>query len=89
MIVDCSECAVRDIECGDCVVTVLLGYPEGVPVTQTGRSDVVARMSIEQDERVAMEVLADAGMVPRLRLVSPLDGTQTVRSLSLRDHGAA
>lgn len=89
MIVDCSECAVRGVACGDCVVTVLLGYPGCEEATQTVRSDVVARMSIEQDERVAMEVLAEAGMVPRLRLVPAAGSTQTGRSLSVRDHGVA
>ncbi|GAA4480193.1 hypothetical protein GCM10023094_26320 [Rhodococcus olei] len=89
MIVDCSECAVRDIACGDCVVTVLLGYPGAAdPVPATGAA-VAARMSIEQDERAAMEALADVGMVPRLRLVPAVDPTQTGRSLSVRDTGVA
>ncbi|MGW0175758.1 hypothetical protein ACWDUM_18210 [Rhodococcus sp. NPDC003322] len=89
MIVDCSRCAVRDIACGDCVVTVLLGYPAPEGSTQTARSGVVARMSIEQDERAAMAALADAGLVPRLRLVPTVDPAQTGRSLSLRDPGVA
>ena len=46
----------RGIGCGDCVVTVLLGGPPfGVP--------------LDDDERRAIDVLADAGLVPPLRMV--------------------
>ena len=42
--------------CGDCVVTVVLGGPPyGVP--------------LDDDEKRAIEVLADAGLVPPLRMV--------------------
>jgi hypothetical protein len=59
--IDCDDCAVRGPGCGDCVVSVLLGVPE----------------TLMDDERRALEVLADAGMAPRLRLVPigrPKDG---------------
>ena len=56
MLIDCDGCAVRDLACGDCVVTVLLGAPPG-PV------------EVDDGERQALEVLADSGLVPRLRLV--------------------
>ena len=56
MLIDCDGCAVRDLACGDCVVTVLLeGQPGGVHV--------------DEAERRALDVLADSGLVPRLRLV--------------------
>jgi hypothetical protein len=51
--IDCDDCAVRGPGCEDCVVSVLLGVPE----------------SLLQDERAALEVLAEAGLAPRLRLV--------------------
>ncbi|WP_299560221.1 hypothetical protein [uncultured Mycolicibacterium sp.] len=51
--IDCDECAVRGAGCGDCVVSVLLGAPD----------------HLLADERRALEVLADAGLAPRLRLV--------------------
>lgn len=51
--IDCDDCAVRGHGCQDCVVSVLLGVPE----------------TLLADERRALEVLADAGMAPRLRLV--------------------
>lgn len=56
MLIDCDGCAVRDLACADCVVTVLLGGPPGV-------------VDVDDEERRALDVLADSGMVPRLRLV--------------------
>jgi hypothetical protein len=51
--IDCDDCAVRGPGCNDCVVSVLLGVPE----------------TLLEDERAALEVLAEAGLAPRLRLV--------------------
>lgn len=53
VVIDCDDCAVRGRGCKDCVVSVLLGVPE----------------TLLDDERAALEVLADAGLAPRLRLV--------------------
>ena len=53
MVIDCDGCAVRGPACRDCVVSVLLGVPE----------------TLLQDERAALEVLAEVGLAPRLRLV--------------------
>jgi hypothetical protein len=52
VVIDCDDCAVRGPACRDCVVGVLLGAPK----------DLLA------DERAALDVLARAGLVPRLRL---------------------
>jgi hypothetical protein len=52
--IDCDTCAVRDVQCGDCVMTVLLGAP-GV-------------YEVDASEQQALTVLADQGLVPRLRL---------------------
>jgi hypothetical protein len=56
MIIDCDDCTMRDRACGDCVVSVLLGAPGG-------------RAEVDEAERRALEVLADAALVPRLRMV--------------------
>lgn len=56
MIIDCDDCAMRDLACGDCVVPVLLGGAGGPT-------------EVDDEERRALEVLADAELVPRLRLV--------------------
>jgi hypothetical protein len=53
IVIDCDDCAVRGPGCRDCVVSVLLGVPD----------------TLLADERDALEVLAEAGMAPRLRLV--------------------
>ena len=59
MLIDCDSCAVRGDACGDCVMSVLLAPP---PVVEW-----------DEDERRALAPLADAGLLPRLRLVAPLD----------------
>ena len=60
VVVDCDTCLVRSAAaCGDCVVTVLLGAPpDGVVLDET--------------EVTALDVLAREGLVPPLRLVTPL-----------------
>jgi hypothetical protein len=52
---------VRGPSCGDCVVTFLLGPPEGWAVD-----------GLPGDELAALAVLADSGLVPPLRLVAPV-----------------
>lgn len=69
MIIDCSDCLVRNIACADCVVTVLLG-PPGMPTRSDGRwVGPPSRITLEQEELGAMGVLADVGLVPALKLV--------------------
>ena len=51
MLADCDRCALRDIACAECVITVL---PDG----QAGLGD---------EERRALRALAAAGLVPPLR----------------------
>ncbi|OLR95145.1 hypothetical protein [Actinokineospora bangkokensis] len=55
MIIDCDSCEVRGDACTECVVSVLLGAPPTV--------------ELDSSEQRAIDALADAGMVPRLRLV--------------------
>ena len=58
MIIDCDDCAMANsVACGDCVVTVVLGAIG--PRT----------LELDDDEAVALERLADAGLVAPLRLV--------------------
>jgi hypothetical protein len=54
--VDCDRCQVRGDACAECVVSVLLGAPPAV--------------EWDEDELRAIDALAEAGMVPRLRLVA-------------------
>lgn len=56
MIIDCASCVGRPTECGDCVVSVVLGqHPQG--------------LDLDSEERMAMAVLAGSGLVPPLRLM--------------------
>ena len=63
MVIDCESCAVRISACGECVVAVLLGVPSGAPT-----------VSLDAPEQHALEVLAEQGLVPRLRLVATRPG---------------
>jgi hypothetical protein len=65
MVIDCDRCAVRGDACSECVVTVLLGAPPEV--------------EWDDVEQRAVDALAEAGMVPRLRLVQGADSAQPVR----------
>ena len=58
--IDCDTCAVRGPACSDCVVTVLLGAPP--------------ELSFDDDEQRALQVLAGSGLVPPLRMVTPVSG---------------
>lgn len=55
MVIDCDRCAVRGDACSECVISVLLGAPPQV--------------EWDDSEQRAVDALAEAGMVPRLRLV--------------------
>ena len=59
MLIECDRCVMRDIACSDCVVTVLLSAPD--PGQELGEA-----------ERRALRVLADARMIPPLRLRADL-----------------
>lgn len=60
--IDCDSCLVRGLFCHDCVVTVLLGPPP--------------ELSFDEEERRALGVLADSGLVPPLRMVTPITGPE-------------
>jgi hypothetical protein len=70
MIIDCDTCQVRGLACGDCVIGVLMGAPESAgaaPDLPSGAPIV----QLDAPEQRALAVLADQGLVPRLRLVAP------------------
>jgi hypothetical protein len=76
MIIDCDGCAVRGDACGDCVVAVLLGAPP----------------EIGAEEERAIGVLAEAGLVPPLRLVDDRAAhsvTDATPSVTDDTHGAS
>lgn len=76
MIVDCDSCEVRGDACGDCVIGVLLGVPAVPPrgvddaAGPDGGPPGASTVQLDAPERRALDVLADQGLVPRLRLVA-------------------
>lgn len=58
MHIDCDTCTVKGPACGDCVVSVLLQAPRSA-----GES-----VDLDGNERAALAVLADSGLVPPLRM---------------------
>jgi hypothetical protein len=90
MIVDCGECVVRGDACSDCVVSVLLGVPGMPSAPSGGPSDApfaARRLRLEQDERAAMDVLAESGLIPRLRLVGKVVPSPEESTRDRRDSG--
>lgn len=59
--VDCDECLMRDLACGDCVVSLLLGPPDA--------------LVFDAEESRALGALAAGGLLPPLRLVTPTSET--------------
>lgn len=55
MIIDCDTCEVRGLACDDCVVGVLLGD----------------QPALDAEQRRALAVLSESGLVPPLRLTQP------------------
>jgi hypothetical protein len=55
----------RDIACGDCVVTILIGPPPD--------------SHLEAEEARVIDLLASRGMIPPLRYENPLDSQEVKR----------
>ena len=59
MLIDCDTCVGRGVHCHDCVIHVLLSQPP-------------EQVEFDDEEQSALDTLADAGLVPRLRMVPRL-----------------
>ncbi|MCU1650913.1 MAG: hypothetical protein QOC67_711 [Pseudonocardiales bacterium] len=72
MIIDCDRCVVRGNACRDCVVGVFLGLPgsAGDGIDQSDLPSGARSVQLDAPEARALNVLAEQGLVPRLRLVS-------------------
>ena len=59
MLIDCDSCLAKDIACDDCVISVIFeeGFVDEGP------------LNMDDDEVEALSTLAEAGLVPQLRLV--------------------
>ncbi len=89
MIIECDSCEVRGHACGDCVIGVLLGAPaprasdvDADVGPESGLPSGAPIVQLDAPEQRAFDVLAEQGLVPRLRLVA----TRT-RRLSHEENG--
>lgn len=58
MFIDCDCCVMKNTSaCADCVVSAFVALDLGGPI------------EVDTEERAAIEALAEAGLVPRLRLL--------------------
>lgn len=75
MIIDCDRCEVRGNACGSCVIGVLVQADEDdrpipyLPVDVPNGGPAAAPVEFAEPERRALQVLADQGLIPHLRLV--------------------
>jgi hypothetical protein len=58
MLIDCESCRARGVGCPDCVISLFIDGADGVNP-----------MDLNESERQALEVLAEGGLAPPLRLV--------------------
>ena len=56
MLIDCETCTGQGVHCHECVIAVFLDTPP-------------PRFQLDSDEQIALVRLAEAGLVPPLRLV--------------------
>ena len=68
MLIDCDECSMQHTDaCEDCVVSLLL-------------NEMLGPIEVDREQAAALDVLADAGLVPTLRLVPRVQTPDTPRS---------
>ena len=58
MLIDCESCRARGVGCPDCVISLFIDGAAGVKA-----------VDLNDSERQALEVLAEGGLAPPLRLV--------------------
>jgi hypothetical protein len=61
MLIDCDTCSVQGLHCHDCVITLVLNAPPQSRAPQ---------IELDTTEQIAFVSLAEAGLVPPLRLVA-------------------
>jgi len=66
VLIDCDACVMKGPGCQDCVVTVVLGFS----AERTGS------LRIDDEEKAALDALAESGLVPPLRLVHAVSSVE-------------
>lgn len=65
MLIDCDACVMKGPGCQDCVVTVVLA----ISAERASSAERSGSLRIDDEEKAALDALADSGLVPPLRLV--------------------
>jgi hypothetical protein len=65
VLIDCDACVMRGPGCPDCVVSVVLGMPPEQ-----------SSLRVDDEELAALDVLAQSGLVPPLRLVHAVSSVE-------------
>jgi len=71
MIIDCESCVMRDIACGDCVVSVLLDIKPA-----PGKN-----AELSNADKAAINNLSSVGLVPPLRFVPDSPNQKRVKKI--------
>lgn len=66
VLIDCDACVMKGPGCQDCVVTVVLGFS----------AERNGTLRIDDDEKAALDALAESGLVPPLRLVHAVESVE-------------
>ena len=66
VLIDCDACVMKGPGCQDCVVTVVLGFA----------AERSGSLRIDDDEKAALDALAESGLVPPLRLVHAVSSVE-------------
>lgn len=64
MLIDCDTCTGQGVHCHTCVIAVFLDTPRETP-----QHEPATQFQLDPDEQIALVHLAEAGLVPPLRLV--------------------
>jgi hypothetical protein len=79
MLIDCDRCAMRDIACADCVVTMILGSPSAIEADDGRRGgDFV---DLDDAERAAVDALAAGGLISPLRMIPIVRDGESLRGI--------
>jgi hypothetical protein len=71
VLIDCDACVMKGPGCQDCVVTVVLGFS-----AERAGAEGAGTLRIDDDERAALDALAQSGLVPPLRLVHAVSSVE-------------
>jgi len=72
VLIDCDACVMKGPGCQDCVVTVVLA----ISAEKHSSAERSGSLRIDDDEKAALDALAESGLVPPLRLVHAVNSIE-------------